>query len=189
MGNMTSSSGQVEDSSSRSSKILGKVMKVLAPSTISQQTTEAVAHAVHKLQEYLDWQGVPEQTDLQATLYNPQKSLCEGFQAQAKITNEAKRQQAKIRKVFSLAVLASSYKLVHMKYTKLPNIENMVKGFLVVQLINMIDTITFEVSKCTEIFQVFRVRSLHDWRQRVRHTAQDLRQSFVRGAANSRFAS
>ena len=152
---MKSSSGKVEDSSSRSSKFLGKVMKFLTPSTISKQTTEAVAHAVHKLQEYLDWQGVPEQTDLQATLYNPQKSLCEGFQAQAKITNEAKRQQAKIRKVFGLAVLALSYKLVHKKYTKLPNIENMVKGFLVLQLINMIDTITFEVSKCTEIFKFF----------------------------------
>ena len=157
---MGSSFGKFAAPSSGSSQLLGKFGKFVAPSTISKQlqdfqTTQAVSHAEQQLQDYFDWGGVPEHKDLQDTLYNPQTTICAGYQADAKIKNEDKRQKAKIVQVLRVALLAGAYKLIHSKYTKLPNIQEVLKGLLVAKLLNMVDTITFEVSKCSEMFKRF----------------------------------
>ena len=120
-----------------------------------KQEPEAFRDAVEKLQGYITYEGLPDAKEIECSLYNPVKHICQGFQAHEKMANEAKLQKAKMRKVVILAVSGSCYKLLHMKYTKLPKVENMIKGFIVAEFMNMMHTITYEVKKTTEMFKFF----------------------------------
>ena len=146
---------------SSSSKIVEAVGAVLQlPRTSSKiqeklQTQQAVSAAEEVLQLHYDYQGVPRVNDLSSALYNPQQPMMEGYQAVAKMKNERVRQKAKIQQVLRVVVIGITYKLIRCKFEKLPKLHLVLKVILAAKLADMMDTIRFEVCKCTEMFKFF----------------------------------
>ena len=146
---------------SSSSKIVEIVVaKLPLPRTSSKiqeelQIQQAVSAAEEVLQVYYDYQEVPRVNDLSAALYNPQQPIMEGYQAVAKMKNERVRQKAKIQQVLRVVVIGITYMLIRCKFEKLPKLHVVLKVILAAKLADMMDTIRFEVCKCTEMFKFF----------------------------------
>ena len=146
---------------SSSSKIVEAVVeKLQLPRTSSKiqeelQIQQVVSAAEEVLQEHYDYQGVPRVNDLSSALYNPQQPMMEGYQAVAKMKNERVRQKAKIQQVLRVVVIGITYKLIRCKFEKLPKLHLVLKVILAAKLADMMDTIRFEVCKCTEMFKFF----------------------------------
>ena len=116
---------------------------------------QAVLGAEEALQKYYDYQEVPTDHDLSSALYNPQQPIMDGYQAVAKMKNERVRQKAKIQQVLRVVVIGITYMLIRCKFEKLPTLHVVSKVILAAKLADMMDTIRFEVCKCTELFKFF----------------------------------
>ena len=143
---------------SSSSKIVEAVVGKLSLSRTSskiQQMQQAVSAAEEVLQVYYDYQEVPKVNDLSSALYNPQQPMMEGYQAVAKMKNERVRQKAKTQQVLRVVVIGITYMFIRCKFEKLPKLHLVLKVILAAKLADMMDTIRFEVCKCTEMFKFF----------------------------------
>ena len=145
-------------SSSKVVEVVGVVFQLPRTSSKIQeklQTQQAVSVAEKVLQQHYDYQGVPRVNDLSSALYNPQQPMMEGYQAVAKMKNERVRHKAKLLQVLRLIVIGITYKFLRCKFEKLPTLQLVLKVILAAKLADMMDTIRFEVCKCTEMFKFF----------------------------------
>ena len=114
----------------------------------SAANLQTVHHALASLKDNDDSYdgGLLDQQTVQESLYNPSFNMSKAYQDHEQHYNDKDRAKSKLKKVAVIAVAALTWKMLSLKVA-VPKLKKCLVAIILLQAINILDTISFEVRK------------------------------------------